>query len=120
MQRYANTEKSIPEIARELNVETVMEGSVQYAEGRVLVTAQLIDPSTNTHLWSESYDRELVGIFAIQADIAKRVTEATHALDQCVGEVKVLRFGHDRSLAGRPPSPASWAQCIPQESPDPG
>ncbi len=63
--QYADGLTSIEQIAEDLRVQTVMEGSVQYAEGRVLVTAQLIDPSTNTHLWSESYDRELIGIFQI-------------------------------------------------------
>jgi adenylate cyclase len=56
-----------------------MEGSVQYANGRVLVTAQLIDPTTNAHLWSENYDREFADIFAIQADIATKIAEAMQA-----------------------------------------
>jgi len=77
--QYADGQTSIEQIAEDLRVETVMEGSVQYAEGRVLVTAQLIDPSTNTHLWSESYDRELEGIFEIQADIATRIAMALEA-----------------------------------------
>ncbi len=76
MERYADTDMSIKEIAEELNVETVMEGSVQYAEGRVLVTAQLIDPETNTHLWSDNYNREFAGIFEIQADIATQIAMA--------------------------------------------
>ncbi len=79
MLTYANTEKSSAEIAQELNVQTVMEGSVQYVEGRVLVTAQLIDPQTNTHLWSESYARELLDVFSIQADIAERIAMALEA-----------------------------------------
>jgi len=48
--QYADGDKSIPEIAAELNVEIVMEGSVRYADDRVLVTGQLIDPETNAHL----------------------------------------------------------------------
>jgi len=77
--QYADGLTSIEQIAEDLRVETVMEGSVQYAEGRVLVTAQLIDPNTNTHLWSESYDRELEGIFEIQADIATQIATALEA-----------------------------------------
>lgn len=73
MLRYADGMTPIPQIAQELRVETVMEGSVQYAKGRVLVTAQLIDPTTNAHLWSENYDREFADIFAIQADIATKI-----------------------------------------------
>ncbi len=76
MLRYADRTTPIEEIARELNVETVMEGSVQYAEGRVLVTAQLIDPGTNAHLWSDSYNRDFSDIFAIQADIAMNIANA--------------------------------------------
>ena len=76
MLRYADGTTPIPQIAKELRVETVMEGSVQYANGRVLVTAQLIDPTTNAHLWSESYDREFADIFAIQADIATQIAVA--------------------------------------------
>jgi tetratricopeptide (TPR) repeat protein len=56
-----------------------MEGSVQYAEGRILVTAQLIDPETNAHLWSDNYDREFADIFAIQADIAMNIANALEA-----------------------------------------
>jgi hypothetical protein len=77
--QYAGTQKTIPEIARELNVESVMEGSVRYADGRVLVTAQLVDAATNLHLWSESYEREFSNIFAIQSDIAMNVANALEA-----------------------------------------
>src|SRR3990172_1333149 len=70
MRRYADTDKSFRQIAEELNVETVMEGSVRYAGNDVRVTAQLINPATDVHLWSETYDRELKDIFSIQSDIA--------------------------------------------------
>ena len=79
MMQYADGDKAIPQIAEELNVETVMEGSVRYADDRVLVTAQLIDPLTNAHLWSESYNREFADIFAIQADIAMNIANALEA-----------------------------------------
>jgi TolB-like protein/Flp pilus assembly protein TadD len=79
MVRYANTDKSIKEIAEELNVETVMEGSVRYANDRVRVNMQLIDPATGTHLWSEAYERDFKDIFAIQADIAMNVANALNA-----------------------------------------
>jgi TolB-like protein len=77
--RYADTDKSIPEIARELNVGSVMEGSVRYADGQVLVTAQLIDARTNVHLWSDSYQRDFSNIFGIQADIAMNVANSLRA-----------------------------------------
>ena len=66
-------------IARELNVETVLDGSVRYADGQVLVTAHLSDGATNTSLWSESYEREFSKIFAIQSDIALNVARALKA-----------------------------------------
>ena len=79
MMQYAAGDKSIPQVAEELNVETVMEGSVRYADGRVLVTAQLIDPETNAHLWSDSYNREFADVFAIQSDIAMNIANALEA-----------------------------------------
>jgi len=77
--RYANSEKSIPEIADELNVETVLEGSVRYAAGRVRITAQLIEADTDNHLWSEVYERDFADIFAIQSDIAMNIANAMQA-----------------------------------------
>ncbi len=79
MQQYANTEKSIPEIARELNVETVMEGSVRYDAGRIRITTQLNDGVTGAHLWSETYTRDFDDIFAIESDVAMNVANALEA-----------------------------------------
>ena len=77
--RYADSDLSIPEIAGELNVATVMEGSVRYANDRVRITAQLIDAETDEHLWSETYDREFSDIFAIESDIAMNIANALEA-----------------------------------------
>ena len=76
---YVDGTTPIAEVARQLNVETVMEGSIQYAGDRVLVTAQLIDPETNAHLWSDSYNRDFSDVFAIQADIAMNIANALEA-----------------------------------------
>jgi TolB-like protein/cytochrome c-type biogenesis protein CcmH/NrfG len=65
----------IPEIARRLGVAHVLEGSVRIAGDRVRITAQLIDARTDSHLWSETYDRVLDDIFAVQDDIASQVVE---------------------------------------------
>lgn len=67
---------SIPSIAKELNVEHVLEGSVRKAGNTVRVTAQLIDVRTDSHLWSGTYDRELEDIFAIQDEIAGQIVQA--------------------------------------------
>jgi len=77
--RYQNSDLSIPEIAKELNVQTVLEGSVRYAGDRVRIAAQLIDANTDEHLWSEIYDRDFSDIFAIQSDIAMNIANALEA-----------------------------------------
>ena len=79
VKRYLNTDKPIAEIAAELGVATVMEGSVRYAGDRVRVTAQLIDGETEKHLWSEVYERSLADVFSIQADIAEKIAGALEA-----------------------------------------
>ncbi|HSO21314.1 MAG TPA: tetratricopeptide repeat protein, partial [Chondromyces sp.] len=73
---YKGTSKSIREIAAELEVGTVLEGSVRRAGNRVRVTAQLIEAATDKHLWSESYDRDLEDIFAVQGDVALQIAQA--------------------------------------------
>ncbi|MGI9201296.1 MAG: tetratricopeptide repeat protein, partial [Woeseiaceae bacterium] len=70
------TDAGVAEIARELNVAHVLEGSVRKAGNQVRITAQLIDAATGYHLWSETYDRELENIFAVQDEIAANVTGA--------------------------------------------
>jgi TolB-like protein/Flp pilus assembly protein TadD len=62
-----------PEIARSLNVAHILEGSVRKAGDQVRITAQLIDARTDTHLWSETYDRNVLDVFAVQEDIAGEI-----------------------------------------------
>jgi TolB-like protein/Tfp pilus assembly protein PilF len=64
----------VPEIARQLNVAHVLEGSVRKAGNRVRITAQLIEARSDTHLWSETYDRRLDDIFAVQDEIAAAIS----------------------------------------------
>ncbi len=73
---FKGKEVSIPTIAEELGVDNVLEGSVRRAGDRVRITTQLIDVNTDSHLWSETYDRELKDVFAIQDDIAQSITDA--------------------------------------------
>jgi len=73
---FKGKEMSIPDVARQLNVGTVLEGSIRRAGDRVRITAQLIDAATDSHLWSESYDREMKDVFAIQDDIARSIADA--------------------------------------------
>ena len=73
---FKGKDTSIPEIAEKLGVKHVLEGSVRMAGDRVRITTQLIEVETDSHLWSESYDRELSDIFAVQDEIAAKVGEA--------------------------------------------
>ena len=93
--RYDETEKSVREIAGELGVAHVLEGSVQRAGERVRVTAQLIDARSDRHLWTESYDREYStdGVFDIQTQVARQVAAALEAR---------LSPGESRHLTRRP------------------
>jgi tetratricopeptide (TPR) repeat protein len=80
--QYADAPPSIPQIAAELNVGAVMECSVRYAGTAIVVTAQLIDPDTNSHLWSDTYPgdmSDLSTVFAMQADIAMNIANAIGA-----------------------------------------
>ena len=67
---------AIPDLAAELGVQYVLEGSVRRGAGQVRITAQLIDVETDSHLWSETYDRDISNIFVVQDEIAARVAEA--------------------------------------------
>ena len=77
--RYQDTIKSIPEIAAELNVATIMEGSVRYTNNQMNLAVQLIDASNNNQLWSEIYERDLTDIISAQADIIEHVVLALGA-----------------------------------------
>ncbi|MGD0477513.1 MAG: adenylate/guanylate cyclase domain-containing protein [Nitrososphaerales archaeon] len=68
--------KTATEIGQELKVGTLLEGSVRKADSRVRVTAQLIDVNNDRHLWSQTYDRELKNIFALQSEIAQQVADS--------------------------------------------
>ena len=68
----------IPTVAEKLGVAHVLEGSVRKAGNKVRITAQLIEAATDTHLWSETYDRELTDIFAVQDEISATVVERLH------------------------------------------
>ncbi len=73
---FKGSNKKIADIGKELNVDHVLEGSVRKAGDRIRVTAQLIDVNTDTHLWSETYTREVDDIFAVQDEIAQAIVSA--------------------------------------------
>ncbi|HEY3123969.1 MAG TPA: protein kinase [Thermoanaerobaculia bacterium] len=71
--RYKGTKKSLPEIARELDVDALVEGSVLRSGDRVRITTQLIHAATDRHLWSESYERDLRDVLALQSEVARSI-----------------------------------------------
>src|SRR5262245_1006561 len=73
---FKGRNEDIENIGRQLHVGTVLEGSVQRAGNRLRITAQLIDAGNGYHLWSDTYDRDVADVFAIQSDVAERVAEA--------------------------------------------
>jgi TolB-like protein/Flp pilus assembly protein TadD len=73
--RFKGTDKPLPTIARELNVDAVVEGSVLRAASRVRITAQLIHAATDEHLWAESYQRELRDILDLQSEVAQAIAK---------------------------------------------
>jgi len=78
--RYKGTKKPLPEIARELGCNALVEGSVVHNGNRVQVDAQLVDATSERHLWAERYDREMVNIVQLERDIAEGVARQLRAV----------------------------------------
>lgn len=77
--RFKDTQKDIREIAKELNVSTILEGSVRQAGNRVRVTAQLVKAEDGFHIWSENFNREMKDIFGVQDEIAQKIADKLEA-----------------------------------------
>ncbi len=73
--RYKDSDKSVPEIARELGVDAIIEGSVLRVGEQVRITAQLIEAATDRHLWADNFDRELRNILALHSDVARAIAK---------------------------------------------
>jgi TolB-like protein/class 3 adenylate cyclase/Tfp pilus assembly protein PilF len=78
-QRFKSSPDNICEIAKQLGVANILEGTVQKAGDQVRVNVQLIDAENDSHLWAERYDRQLIDIFAVESDIAAKIADALHA-----------------------------------------
>ena len=76
---YKTAPENLPEIARQLGVAHILEGSVQKSGDAVRVNVQLINAETDSHLWAETYDRKLTDIFGVESEIAKRIAESLQA-----------------------------------------
>lgn len=73
--RYKGTNKPLPDIARDLDVDCLVEGSILKAGNQVRITAQLIHASSDTHLWAKSYERDLSNILSLQREVARAIAE---------------------------------------------
>ena len=92
--RYKGTRKAVSDIARELKVDAVVEGSVLRSGDRVLITAHLVSPATNRQLWSERYDRDMRDVLALTGDLAQDIA----------GEIKAKLTQQERArLVSRQP-----------------
>jgi TolB-like protein/class 3 adenylate cyclase len=99
-QQYSARPGNLPDIARQLGVANILEGSVQRAGDQVHINAQLIRAATDEHLWAESYDRKLENIFGVEAEVATSVAEALKAK---------LTHEEQRTIAGQPTNnPAAY------------
>ncbi|PYK68445.1 MAG: hypothetical protein DME45_07385 [Verrucomicrobia bacterium] len=92
-QRYKNTAEPMAEIAKQLAVANILEGSVRKAGDKVRVHVQLIDAETDAHLWAERYDRDLIDIFEVESDIAAKIADALQAR---------LTGAEQRAISARP------------------
>jgi tetratricopeptide (TPR) repeat protein len=78
-QHFKSTPDNLPQIAKQLGVANVLEGSVQKASDQVRVNVQLINALTDAHLWADTYDRKLTDIFAVESEIAKTIADTLQA-----------------------------------------
>jgi TolB-like protein/Tfp pilus assembly protein PilF len=78
-QRYQSKPGNLAEIAKQLGVANILEGSVQKATDQVRVNVQLVNAQTDSHLWAETYDRKLTDIFSVESEIAKRIADSLQA-----------------------------------------
>ena len=92
-QHFKSSPDNLPEIAKQLGVMNILEGSVQKAANQIRVNVQLINALTDAHLWAETYDRKLTDIFGVESEVAKAIAEALQAK---------LTGGEQRALAVKP------------------
>ena len=100
MRQYKGTNKSVPQIARELHVDAVVEGSAIKASDKVRITAQVIHADPERHLWSESYERDLRDVLALQREVARTI----------VNEIKAKVTPQEQTLLAnaRPVNPEAY------------
>jgi len=91
VERYKNTKTPLPEIAKQLGVDAIVEGTVMRSADKVRITAQLIDARSDRHLWADSYERDLRDVFSLQDEVARQIA----------GEIGI------NLISGQQPQPAN-------------
>jgi TolB-like protein/DNA-binding winged helix-turn-helix (wHTH) protein/Tfp pilus assembly protein PilF len=89
--QYKQTKKSLPEIARELNVDGIIEGTVQRSGDRVRITAQLIYGPSDKHVWAHSYERDMREVFALERDVTEEIAREVRARIATPNQVPVAQ-----------------------------
>ena len=97
--QYKGSKKSLPEIARELNVDVVVEGTVMRTGGRARINAQLIDARADRHLWARAYDRDLTDPSALQSEMASDILRAMHVQMTPIEQTRLARSQRMNSQA---------------------
>jgi adenylate cyclase len=91
--KYKDTRKDVATIGRELQVGTLLEGSVRTINNQIRINAQLIEVASQAHLWSQEYDRELTEVFGVQSDIATRVAQQMKVQLTAAGKHRIEEQG---------------------------
>jgi TolB-like protein/DNA-binding winged helix-turn-helix (wHTH) protein/Flp pilus assembly protein TadD len=102
--QYKGVKKSLPQIAKELNVDAVVEGTVSRSGRRIRITAQLIQASTDRHLWADSYEQDFGDILSVQAEIARDVADRVR--------VRLTPHEEARLTQARPVDPGAYEDYL--------
>ena len=98
--QYKGTNKPLPQIARELNVDAVVEGTVMRSGDRVRITAKVVQAPNDKHLWAETYERDVRDVLALQGDVARDITDKV--------QVKLTSQEHARLSGAQPVNPETY------------
>ncbi len=98
--RYKRSQKSLPEIAKELDVDAIVEGAINRAGDRVRITAQLVRAANDQHLWAETYERDMRDVLLLQDEVARSIAEQI--------QVKVTPAEHERLTHARKVDPEAY------------
>jgi TolB-like protein len=102
--QYKKTEKTVKQIGKELEVGSLLEGSLRKAGNKIRVTTQLIDVAADKHLWAQNYDRNLDDVFEVQSDVAKQVADALQRHPPPAIHGRRVRIRYMTQTKSRPPT----------------